>query len=168
MFGIFEELDGAGPGLSEPALVLMFGISEELDGTARGWGVGAPSHFRKHSLAPSALGLSKIRFVEATFLPFFGPFVGGCPSRLWGSPRSRTVPSKGGGGARGGGVWAPPHTLCFRLRLNPLRGNDHFFHFLVCLWGGTFFHAKSASWKRPLLLFFGPFARGDPKNNDFA
>ena len=33
MFGIFEKLDGTGPGLSEPALVLMFGIFEELDGT---------------------------------------------------------------------------------------------------------------------------------------
>ena len=33
MFGIFEELDWTGSGLSEPALVLMFGIFEELDGT---------------------------------------------------------------------------------------------------------------------------------------
>ena len=33
MFGIFEELDWTGSGLSGQALILMFGIFEEFDGT---------------------------------------------------------------------------------------------------------------------------------------
>ena len=58
MFGIFEELDETGPGLSVPALVLMFGIFEELDRTG------------SQSLVSSKTGLDNVRCWWASLGPY--------------------------------------------------------------------------------------------------